>query len=171
MRVDEIKMLTSENGLYRCDFRFKALDQAIEDYVDNYGLVMDSDFQRGHVWTKEQQTAYMEFLIRGGRPSHIKFNDPSINGGTSDFFVVVDGLQRLTAMLEYLKGNVKVFGHYPNEIEGIEKLTNRIHIPFMINSLKTKKEVLRWYLELNTGGTPHTEDEINKVKGMLESIS
>ena len=41
---------------------------------------------------------------------------------------------------------------------------------FNVNNLKTKKEVLKWYLEMNTGGTVHTKDELNKVKGMLESL-
>jgi hypothetical protein len=39
-----------------------------------------------------------------------------------------------------------------------------------INDLKTKKEVLIWYLEMNSDGTPHTEQELNKVKNMIEKI-
>jgi hypothetical protein len=27
--------------------------------------------------------------------------------------------------------------------------------------------VLQWYLELNSGGTPHTKEELDKVKKML----
>jgi hypothetical protein len=36
-----------------------------------------------------------------------------------------------------------------------------------VNTLQTRTEVLQWYLMLNTGGTPHTKDEIDKVKKML----
>jgi hypothetical protein len=41
-------------------------------------------------------------------------------------------------------------------------------IKLNINDLKTKKEVLQWYLDFNTGGTVHTEEEIVKVKKLLE---
>ena len=38
---------------------------------------------------------------------------------------------------------------------------------FKINDLATRKEVLQWYLDLNEGGVMHTEEEINKVRIML----
>jgi hypothetical protein len=38
----------------------------------------------------------------------------------------------------------------------------------MVNDLKTEAEVLRWYLEINAGGTPHTEEELDKVRKMLK---
>ena len=37
-----------------------------------------------------------------------------------------------------------------------------------INNLKTKKEVLSQYIEMNEGGTPHTKEEIDKVKELLK---
>jgi len=37
-----------------------------------------------------------------------------------------------------------------------------------INDLPTRKDVLQWYLQMNTGGTVHTEEEINRVKMLLE---
>jgi len=37
-----------------------------------------------------------------------------------------------------------------------------------INDLPTKKDVLQWYVEMNSNGTIHTEDEINRVKELLE---
>ena len=43
-------------------------------------------------------------------------------------------------------------------------ITLKVHI----NNLKTKKEVLTWYLEMNTGGTVHTDDELDRVRKMLD---
>ncbi len=37
-----------------------------------------------------------------------------------------------------------------------------------VNSLKTKREVLTWYIQMNAGGTPHSNDEIAKVQKLLE---
>ena len=42
-------------------------------------------------------------------------------------------------------------------------------IDFRINDLKTRKEVLGWYIEMNSGGTPHKKEEIEKVELMLKT--
>ncbi len=39
---------------------------------------------------------------------------------------------------------------------------------FQVNDLLTREEVLQWYIDLNTGGTDHTDEEINRVKEMLK---
>ncbi len=39
-----------------------------------------------------------------------------------------------------------------------------------VNDLKTEKEVLQWYVDMNAGGTPHTSEEIEKVKRMIEQL-
>ena len=39
-----------------------------------------------------------------------------------------------------------------------------------VNDLKTEKEVLQWYVDMNVGGTPHTDEEIEKVKKMIQEL-
>ena len=34
-------------------------------------------------------------------------------------------------------------------------------------ALKTREDVLRFYLSLNAGGTPHSAEEIERVRAML----
>jgi hypothetical protein len=36
-----------------------------------------------------------------------------------------------------------------------------------IAGLKTRKEVLEWYLNFNSGGSVHTEQELQKVRDLL----
>ena len=38
------------------------------------------------------------------------------------------------------------------------------------NNLKTKKEVLQWYIDMNTGGTLHTAEEIKRVKKLIDDL-
>ena len=42
------------------------------------------------------------------------------------------------------------------------------HFVFHVNYLKTRREVLEWYLQLNGGGTPHSQKELDRVRGLLE---
>lgn len=39
-----------------------------------------------------------------------------------------------------------------------------------VNNLKSEKEVLQWYIDMNAGGTPHTNEEIERVEKMIEEL-
>lgn len=173
MKYSEIPQFTSW-GSYQVNMPLKYLKQKIEEWIAEENLQLNPDFQRGHVWTEEQQVNYIEFLLKGGQSSRvIYFNHPdwitSFNGESfNGDFVCVDGLQRLTAVMKFLGNEIKVFGCHYKDFEG--NMPNDLDMIFNVNNLETKKEVLKWYLEMNSGGTVHTKDELNKVKGMLENL-
>lgn len=39
-----------------------------------------------------------------------------------------------------------------------------------MNHLEDQKEILEWYADMNSGGTPHTNDEIERVKKMIQNL-
>ena len=81
----------------------------------------------------------------------------------------MDGLQRITAIMKFQSNGLKVFGLFYDEFEGDPReVTTRISI--RINDLQYEKDVLQWYIEMNEGGTPHTKDEIQRVKDMLSKL-
>jgi len=69
--------------------------------------------------------------------------------------------------MRFMNNEIKVFGSYLNDFE--DKLPRDIDLLFNVNNLKTRKEVLQWYIEFNSAGTPHTDEEINRVKMLLEN--
>lgn len=169
-KFSEIPQLT-RYGNCEYDFSLKNLVDFVEKEIEEQGLNMNPDFQRGHVWTEKQQISFVEFFLRGGKTGRvIYFNNPkwncSTNGGSYSDYVCVDGLQRYTAIKRFLNNEIKVFGSYYSEYEDTIRDTNTIKVN--INDLKSKKEVLQWYLEFNAGGTPHSDTEIQKVKKLLE---
>lgn len=173
-RFDDIPQLTKE-GSYRANMPLRYIPDRIREWQEDewYRLQLNPPFQRGHVWTDEQRSRFVEYLLRGGNMSNvIYFNQPSWQSApTSDYndFVCVDGLQRLTAVMKFMDNELKVFGSYYKEFE--DKLPFDIDLIFCINNLKTEKEVLQWYVDLNSAGTPHTKEEIEKVKEMIRKIA
>ncbi|WP_310412530.1 DUF262 domain-containing protein [Chamaesiphon sp. OTE_8_metabat_110] len=166
MKASEITRLT-DRGTYQVDYKLNYLQKAIQEWQEE-GLDLCPDFQRGHVWTVEQQIAFVEYILRGGKTSELLFNTKGNYANTSEDFVCVDGLQRLTALLLFLEDKLPVFGGYTrSQIEGIDILLRDLHLSFRINELLTRKAVLQWYLELNAGGTPHTDSEIDRVRDLL----
>lgn len=85
-----------------------------------------------------------------------------------DEFVCVDGLQRVTAVLKFINNEIKVFGSCYKEFK--DHLPSNAELLFNVNNLQTEKEVLRWYVDMNAGGTPHSNDEIERVKRMIQEI-
>ena len=138
--------------------------------IEEYGkLLLQPDFQRAHVWNKDQQIKFMEFLLRGGKSGRdIYFNSPEWRVGfDAPDMVLVDGLQRITAVRLFMSGDLKVFGKYT--VYDFEYVSN-INLIFHTNNLESESEVLKWYLEMNSGGTQHTEAELDKVRDMLNDV-
>jgi len=147
------------------------------------GLDIDPDFQRPHVWTEAQQIAFMENLLQDGMAGRtLYFNrgpwsfthkngkttigTPKIDAdcvwqGYSQY-VLVDGKQRLQAARRWVRDEIPTFGYYKSQFEG--DMPHRMHFLAVYGELKTRAEVLSWYIALNSSGTPHTPEEIEHVK-------
>lgn len=136
----------------------------IKEQIENYDLQLNPDFQRGHVWNKRQQEKYIEFIFRGGRTGR----DFYFNWNrTTNEYVCVDGLQRTMAFIRFIDGNIKAFDQYfddfcfPKRVVGGNPLLE-FRLNVYINYLESTKEILEWYIDMNSGGIPHTDDEIER---------
>lgn len=129
-------------------------------------LDMSPDYQRGHVWTPEQKVAYVEYALMGGEVGrNILFNCPGWMTTYKGPFELVDGKQRIEAVLSFLRDETRAFGLLRSEFEG--RLPNEVGFLFRVCKVKTRAEILRLYLNINAGGTPHSREEIERVTVML----
>ena len=166
MKFSDIPKFTRD-GNYRVDISLHFLEDHVLRFITNYRLNIDSDFQRAHVWTDEQAIAFVEHLFKGGKGSNIlRFNHPGWMRNFKGEMTLVDGKQRLTACLRFLNNELPVFGYYLKDYE--DEIPFEIGFVFQVNDLPTKSDVLKWYLEINTGGTDHTPEEIQKVEQLLK---
>lgn len=165
---------------YAVDYSWSALAGALESYRKDYGLNLAPDFQRGHVWTAEQQSHYIENVMRGVVPPEtmvIQFNAPhweehDYAGELPREMQILDGLQRLTAVLGYMEGRVQAFGHTVDAFVGTRfDATRRTVYRFRVavHAFQTRAELLQHYLDINAGGTPHDPDEIERVRALREA--
>lgn len=166
MKFKDIPQFTNV-GSYQVNMPLQYTVGWIKDQIEELGLQLNPDFQRGHVWSEEQQIAFIEYLLKGGKSARIiYFNHPGWMNSFKGEFVCVDELQRLTAVQRFMNNEIPAFGVYLKDFE--DKLPRDVDLIFNVNNLKTRKEVLQWYIEFNSGGTVHTEEEINRVKELLE---
>ena len=167
MKLTDIPQFTREAS-YRINQSWDSIESWIQKERCGISLDLNPDFQRAHVWTELQQIRYVEFCLQGGKGSNeLRFN---CVGWMDDFrgpFVLVDGKQRLEAVQKFMRSELPVFGLKLNEYE--DKLRWATHdFILMVNNLQTRKQVLQWYLDINAGGVAHTEEEIYKVRRLLD---
>lgn len=166
MKYSDIKPLSS-NGHYTVDIPLDMLKDNIDRYIEGYGLDMDPDFQRGYVWTEEQKEKYVEFILREGKTANVLyFNHPYwMSICEKGHMILLDGKQRLSSLLGFVNNEVKAFGVYYKDFEG--KFPMRIGIKINVNNMKSRADILQWYIDFNSGGTVHPKEEIDKVKELL----
>jgi len=159
-----------QHGQYEVDVSPDRLIKSIDEMVVEHKLQLDPDFQRGHVWNRPQQKAFIEFFLRGGKTAKVVYlNFPSWSrNATTDYndFVIVDGKQRLEAWRQFFDNKIKAFGSYAKDFT--DSLRIMATMKMNVNTLQTKAEVLQWYLDFNSGGVVHTDEELDRVKQLLK---
>ena len=166
---------------YSVDVPFGALEAFLSkqrDCIEAEGgsFELEPDFQRGHVWTPEQQACYMESVLRGAAPGKILFNCPGWERDLdveSDIapntFQCIDGLQRLTATRLFLAGQIEVFGGLSaHDLKGGPFDPGRRYCrPIGIYEFGKRADLLQFYLDVN-GGTAHAQSELDRVRTLRD---
>ena len=171
MKWSDIKEFPLIN--YTVDVSWITLDEWVEEETAN-GLILDPSFQRGYVWSEYQKVAYIEYQLRGGiSGKDIYFNHPywmESSRTTEGTLELVDGKQRLNAVREFMNNEIRAFGLFFKEFEG-PFLWSNYTLRFHIAKIKERKDLLKWYISMNTGGSIHTEEDIQPAYEELEKLA
>ena len=143
----------------------------LEHYMDSgpSKLNLEPDYQRGHVWTEDQSRRYVEWVLSGGMSGRDIFcNHPGWMRNWKGLYEVVDGKQRITAALNFKNNKLTVFGgRLLSDFEG--SIPWDVSFNWHVNNFKDRRDILKWYIEMNEGLTAHTQDELDRVRRILQS--
>lgn len=165
---------------YTVDYRIGYLDEALRSLAEGQESVggrldLNPDFQRGHVWSRDKQIAYVENVLRGTAPTLLRFNCPCYGSNTTpgdlppNDLVCVDGLQRITALLSFLNGDFKVFDKYAApDLKGTPFDLSRYTVQFSVFEIRNRKDLLTFYLDINSGGVVHSDEELARVRALRD---
>lgn len=158
---------------WACDFALEHLEKTLAQWRTDYGLDLDPDFQRAHVWTDAQREAFLEYLLGGGphaREIYFACKGWSSSLSVKPAMVIVDGKQRLESVLRFLRNELPVRGAFRKDWTGVLRFSRGGSFRFSVADLD-REQTLRWYLALNRGGTPHTDLEIERVRALLAQVT
>lgn len=131
------------------------------------------DYQRQSVWDAERSGQYIGFLLEGGEPTPLIVQRWNTNKPDE----LVDGLQRSTAIQLWIEGEIPAIlsnndrvwlKDIPDDQQTI--MFRRLSILVKYSCCRSRREVLELYLRINRGGVHHTDDEINRVRSLMESV-
>lgn len=161
-----------------CRYQVDIPVSSTKSNLAQFKVSLNPEYQRGHVWTREQQEKYVGALLEMPESMcSIILNDcnpskGSIPVGTSE---VVDGKQRLTAIVAWLDGEIDaacpcgervVF----SSLDEIDRRVVGISTCLRWKWVKLDRvEVMRYYLRLNDGGTIHSHEELDRVRGLVDA--
>jgi hypothetical protein len=135
------------------------------------------DYQRGHVWTTRQAELFVGNFIEGGlvQPIYVqRYESPDNAPAGSEYWTlpceVIDGQQRIRALLAWLAGDIEAEVSCGDRIRYVDlDVIDRRGLPFVRVTYVdlSRRDRLRFYLRLNRGGTVHTDEEIERVRSLL----
>ncbi len=167
MKFSDIKAI--DYGSYKCDVPWEMVTRKLAEDQNEVKLDLDPDYQRGHVWTPEQKTKYVEWGLRGGRSGmDVYFNWVGYHDDQRGPYELVDGKQRLSAITGFFANEVRAFGLLYREFDGRFRTGCCPHVHWHIMELPTRADVLRWYLMFNGGGVVHSKEELARVSRLLK---
>ena len=118
-------------------------------------------WQRGAVWSQDQQVKLIESLWYGLNVGTYTFNRPGRGRGGPHDNLLIDGQQRLFSLQRYLENAFPVLGAYWRDVTDADRrgfeMTRHFHC-YITDS--TDEAYLREYYNMtNFGGVAHKESE------------
>jgi hypothetical protein len=128
---------------------------------------LDPEYQRGLVWSENDKTLLYDSIMDGLNIGTFVF---VFNTYDSHFlYDVIDGKQRISAILDLIMDKQKYRGSYWSELSA---QTKRQFMGHPVQSAKlhhlSKKQRLETFIRLNTRGVDQTTEHLKKVKEMLK---
>jgi len=140
----------------------------LEEWMEETYIDMNPDYQRSYVWNEKQKERYIEWILKGGQSGKdIYFNHPGWFRDWDGNMEIVDGKQRISAVIGFLHDTVKAYGYYRSEYKDKLHYNNDFNVHVL--DLTSREKLLQWYVDMNSGGTIHTDKDINKVKDLLNA--
>lgn len=142
------------------------------------GMLTIPDYQRPIVWTVRQQGLFVAHCICDGACPPVVVQEWPAEAAVNGVIPpdeLIDGLQRLTAYRRWLAGEIPALFEdgsevYRSDIDpDLEGRIKNLKMTKHIVRLNTRADVLKLYLMLNRGGTPHTDAEIDRVQTLLNA--
>lgn len=172
---EQTETLTQDEDI-RFSFQQRDINSLLAHYFGKYGIDLEPEYQRGNVWTLEQKQSLIDSIFHNvdiGKFCIIKrpWGPDGMKPLTPKLYEMLDGKQRLTAIVEFFTGRFSYKGKYYNDLKPHDKQHFKYYsLSYAETDPLTDEQKYRYFLKLNTTGTPVDPAHMDKVRKMLEEI-
>lgn len=180
LSVEEIKALINNSPFrrssYNVDIRLKGFIDGLMSYIKDKNHSDISEvfeavpaFQRDNdKWTQAMQTKFLENILMGYRTTIMLYElVPATRYAVYGKCFILDGLQRITAIYEFMKGRLTPFGMtYDQLCESKILLRIGNTVVVRIYAFSTEIEAIEFYISMNENIT-HSAADILKARNIL----
>jgi uncharacterized protein with ParB-like and HNH nuclease domain len=129
-------------------------DRALLPGERRLGRFILPPFQRPPVWTREQQVKLIESIWLRLPIGSFFYNEAPLGHETDQW--LIDGQQRITALLSYIAGDFDVFGHRWQNLPRVDQRSFEMsHFPCVQLGMTDRDKLEDIYNRLAYGGTAH----------------
>jgi hypothetical protein len=159
----------------RFSYQQRTIDSLVMLYYGRSGLDLYPKYQRDFVWTIEQKKALIDSIFNNvdiGKFAIIRrpWGDDPHKPATPKLYEILDGKQRINAILEFLEDRYTYRGRYYSELNSRDQLHfDDYSISYAETDHLTATQKYRYFLNLNTSGTPVDPKHMEKIKEMLKN--
>ena len=137
-----------------------------------FGVDMNPSYQRGYVWSYSDKIAFIESVFMELELGRFIFRDISFNDIDEPCTEIVDGKQRLQAILDFREGRLSYRGRYYRDMNTSDiRRFNNVTVSYCtLHEDITDKEVLEIFLRVNTHGVAMEESHLETVREQLAKL-
>lgn len=143
-------------------------EDASSNYLFDRGLV--PQFQRNNdKWTSQMKSSFVENLIKGHRSDVMMYTtkDRYAENGYGSL-AILDGLQRLSALCDFVGGKIKAFGYSFQELTDARILNWSTTYGVSIYTFSNDIDAAVYYIQMNQNIT-HSASDIDRAKSYVEN--
>ena len=147
------------------------------NYISENQIDLNPPYQRDYVWTIEQKKSFIKALIQGQtilKPTYL-YNNVPIN---EPMYEVLDGKQRINAVLSYMKHEFSINGLYYRDLSAIDA-KKFLKIPVEYTRIKyfdpqkghitmPLRDKIELFLQINEYGQRMSDEDLEKAKHFIK---
>lgn len=155
----------------RLSFMQQQISSLIESYVISFGVDFNPSYQRDLVWDLADEQKLIESVFN--RVDIGKFVFIHLGYGSEIMYEILDGRQRLTALYRFYTDQFQYKGYYYSELPWKLKYTfenTAVAVACTNKSNLKEKDILNYFLKLNTSGKPMSKEHIDKIEARYKML-
>jgi hypothetical protein len=172
--IESIERLEVDDDI-RFSYSQRDISSLINLYLGKYGIDLDPEYQRGNVWKHHQKISLIDSIFNNidiGKFAVIKrpWGPDGSKPLTPKLHEMLDGKQRLTAIIEFYLGMFTYKGKTFDQLCPLDKQHFKYYsVSEAETEPLTDEQKYRYFLKLNTTGTPVDPEHMEKVAMMLDN--